>query len=161
MRAAPESHGTPTEASWLCLVVGGRDLSEEEFVGWFPRYKDASMALEGRSAILATIFSELEKDLTCLGMTAVNDQLQGGVPKTVDMLHKAGIRIIVLTGDKRETAISIAYDASLVDTSMHLLEIALSSALFRNSSWTARVGMSSVVLAASVSVAQRDFRRSR
>ena len=49
-----------------------------------------------------------------LGCTSVDDQLQSGVPETIAGLKEAGIRITVLTGDKEETAITIARQAEIV-----------------------------------------------
>lgn len=51
----------------------------------------------------------IEKDLILIGCTAIEDKLQEGVPSCIETLSKAGIKIWVLTGDKMETAINIAY----------------------------------------------------
>ena len=45
----------------------------------------------------------------CAGATGIEDRLQDGVPETIAALRKAGLQIWVLTGDKQETAINIAY----------------------------------------------------
>jgi phospholipid-transporting ATPase len=44
-----------------------------------------------------------------IGCTAIEDKLQEGVPACIETLSAAGIKIWVLTGDKMETAINIAY----------------------------------------------------
>lgn len=51
----------------------------------------------------------IEKDLILIGCTAIEDKLQEGVPACIETLARAGIKIWVLTGDKMETAINIAY----------------------------------------------------
>lgn len=51
----------------------------------------------------------IEKDLVLIGSTAIEDKLQEGVPACIETLQRAGIKIWVLTGDKVETAINIAY----------------------------------------------------
>lgn len=51
----------------------------------------------------------IEKDLILIGSTAIEDKLQEGVPTCIETLSRAGIKIWVLTGDKMETAINIAY----------------------------------------------------
>jgi len=51
----------------------------------------------------------IEKELILIGCTAIEDKLQEGVPSCIETLSKAGIKIWVLTGDKMETAINIAY----------------------------------------------------
>lgn len=54
----------------------------------------------------------IESDLILIGSTAIEDKLQDGVPACIDTLQRAGIKIWVLTGDKIETAINIAYGES-------------------------------------------------
>jgi phospholipid-transporting ATPase len=55
----------------------------------------------------------IEKDLILIGCTAIEDKLQEGVPACIETLSAAGIKIWVLTGDKMETAINIAYGKHL------------------------------------------------
>merc|ERR1711988_655293 len=63
---------------------------------------------------IETLEEELEKGLTLLGCTAIEDKLQDGVPECIELLAKAGLSIWVLTGDKEETAINIAVACNLV-----------------------------------------------
>ena len=51
----------------------------------------------------------IEKNLILIGCSAIEDKLQEGVPTCIETLSRAGIKIWVLTGDKMETAINIAY----------------------------------------------------
>lgn len=62
--------------------------------------------------ILLQIAELVETDLTLIGATAIEDKLQEGVPSCIETLSRAGIKIWVLTGDKIETAINIAYGLS-------------------------------------------------
>lgn len=39
-------------------------------------------------------FEAIERDLHILGATAVEDRLQDGVPETISMLRKAGIKVV-------------------------------------------------------------------
>lgn len=55
----------------------------------------------------------IEKELILLGCTAIEDKLQEGVPNCIETLSRAGIKIWMLTGDKLETAINIAYGSLL------------------------------------------------
>ncbi len=48
--------------------------------------------------------SEIESDLTALGVTAVEDLLQQGVKKCIIDFKEAGIKVWMLTGDKGLTA---------------------------------------------------------
>lgn len=60
----------------------------------------------------------MESELVILGATAIEDELQDNVAETVKALKDAGIKIWVLTGDKIETAINIAYSCKLLDDSL-------------------------------------------
>ena len=51
----------------------------------------------------------VERDLTIVGATAIEDRLQEGVPETIESMRAAGIKVWVLTGDKEETAVNIGY----------------------------------------------------
>lgn len=52
---------------------------------------------------------EVEGDLTFLGLIAMMDPPRPEVAQAVDKCHKAGIRVIMITGDYELTAQSIAY----------------------------------------------------
>uniref|UniRef100_A0A8D8NJG6 Phospholipid-transporting ATPase ID n=1 Tax=Culex pipiens TaxID=7175 RepID=A0A8D8NJG6_CULPI len=53
-----------------------------------------------------------------IGVTAIEDKLQDGVPQTIANLQMAGIKVWVLTGDKQETAINIGYSCQLLTDDM-------------------------------------------
>jgi phospholipid-translocating ATPase len=55
----------------------------------------------------------IEQNFDLAGATAIEDKLQKGVPETVDKLRRANIKMWMLTGDKRETAINIAHSARI------------------------------------------------
>ena len=71
-----------------------------------------------RDKITAEIQNEIEQKLEIVGATAIEDKLQDQVGETIRILKSAGIKIWVLTGDKMETAINIAYSCKLIDNSM-------------------------------------------
>ncbi len=58
-----------------------------------------------------------------IGATGIEDRLQDGVPETIASLRKAGLQIWVLTGDKQETAINIAYACKLLDPEEELITL--------------------------------------
>ncbi len=55
----------------------------------------------------------IEQNFDLAGATAIEDKLQKGVPETIDKLRRANIKIWMLTGDKRETAINIGHSARI------------------------------------------------
>ncbi|KAM0724828.1 Phospholipid-transporting ATPase ID [Formica fusca] len=96
----------------LCLSV--RDLDESFFNNWKQRHQEAALSQEHRDDKLDAIYEEIEKDMSLLGATAIEDKLQDGVPQTIANLGLAGIKLWVLTGDKQETAINIGYSCQLL-----------------------------------------------
>ena len=65
--------------------------------------------------------------LTLVGATAIEDRLQVGVPETIVQLQQAGVRTWMLTGDKQETAINVAYAAHLISQHTRVVVIKGSS----------------------------------
>ncbi|XP_056684438.1 phospholipid-transporting ATPase 1 [Spinacia oleracea] len=105
------------------LVVAARDLTDEELEEWQKKYEDASTSLTDRSAKLRQTAALIERDLTLLGATGIEDKLQVGVPEAIESLRQAGIKVWVLTGDKQETAISIGLSCRLLTTDMQKIII--------------------------------------
>lgn len=64
------------------------------------------------------VASNMEKELTLVGSTAIEDQLQDDVDGTIKFMREAGIRVWVLTGDKIETAINIGFSCKLLTNEM-------------------------------------------
>ena len=56
-----------------------------------------------------------ESELSFLGITAMQDPLRPEVKKAILEAKIAGIRTIMITGDHRETALTIAYEAGIID----------------------------------------------
>nr|XP_060617075.1 phospholipid-transporting ATPase ID-like [Anolis sagrei ordinatus] len=100
------------------LAVAYRTLEPGYFDNWQKRHHEASTALDGREEKLSALYEEIEKDLTLLGATAIEDKLQDGVPQTIEILGRAHIKIWVLTGDKQETAVNIGYSCNMLYDAM-------------------------------------------
>ncbi|XP_045501300.1 probable phospholipid-transporting ATPase IM isoform X3 [Colias croceus] len=100
------------------LALAWRPLEERGFAEWKRRHQAAALALHDRDERLDAIYEEIETDLLLMGVTAIEDKLQDGVPETIANLSMAGIKIWVLTGDKQETAINIGYSCQLLTDDM-------------------------------------------
>ncbi|CAN6706651.1 unnamed protein product [Malus baccata var. baccata] len=96
----------------LCLAW--RELKEEEYQEWSLMFKEASSTLVDREWRIAEVCQRLEHDFEILGVTAIEDRLQDGVPETIESLRKAGINFWMLTGDKQNTAIQIALSCNFI-----------------------------------------------
>ncbi|GFY97169.1 ATPase E1-E2 type family protein [Actinidia rufa] len=107
------------EAGLRTLALAYRKLDEAEYSAWNNEFLKAKTSIGGdREAMLERVSDMMEKDLTLVGATAVEDKLQKGVPQCIDKLAQAGLKIWVLTGDKLETAINIGFACSLLRQGM-------------------------------------------
>ncbi|CAJ0602595.1 unnamed protein product [Cylicocyclus nassatus] len=100
----------------LCLAY--KDIDPAYYDDWIERQQQAAVDMYNREKKLDEIYEEMEKEMTLIGGTAIEDKLQDGVPETIARLAEANIKIWVLTGDKTETAINIAYSCRLLTDEM-------------------------------------------
>lgn len=103
------------------LCIAQRVLSEEEYQTWNKEHELAAAAIQDREDKMEAVADSIERELTLLGGTAIEDRLQEGVPDTIALLAEAGIKLWVLTGDKVETAINIGFSCNLLNNSMELI----------------------------------------
>ncbi|HHT9144877.1 MAG TPA: cation-translocating P-type ATPase [Candidatus Wunengus sp. YC61] len=126
----PVAHvkGSPKEVLSLCtgIFMNGKvqpltDSEREVIVS-----RNDSMAEEGLRVLAIAYrplgFSEgftiknTENDLVFLGLTGMMDPPRPEVPKAIELCHRAGIRVVMITGDYGLTALSIAKKIGLVKT---------------------------------------------
>ncbi|XP_056234700.1 phospholipid-transporting ATPase VA [Seriola aureovittata] len=105
------------------LCIAKKTLSKDEYACWLQRHLEAETAIQGREELLFESALRLETNLQLLGATGIEDRLQDGVPETIASLRKAGLQIWVLTGDKQETAVNIAYACKLLDPEEEILTL--------------------------------------
>lgn len=103
------------------LCIAERELDPAEYKEWNQQYEIASFAIQNREDKMEAVADSIERDLTLLGGTAIEDRLQEGVPDTIALLASAGIKLWVLTGDKVETAINIGFSCNLLNNDMELI----------------------------------------
>ncbi|XDG07423.1 hypothetical protein ABKA04_007038 [Annulohypoxylon sp. FPYF3050] len=107
------------------LCIAQRVLPEQEYLEWRKEHDKAATALQDREEKLEEVADKIEQELTLLGGTAIEDRLQDGVPDTIELLGRAGIKLWVLTGDKVETAINIGFSCNLLNNDMELINLKL------------------------------------
>jgi phospholipid-translocating P-type ATPase (flippase) len=103
------------------LVIAKSVLDPTLYASWSKKYDDALCLTNGRAERVAAVGEELEWDLELIGTTAIEDKLQEGVPRTIELLIAAGVKVWVLTGDKQETAINIGFACALLNNTMNLM----------------------------------------
>lgn len=110
------------------LCVAFACVTDEDYESWNNKYlKALTSDIETRDDQVEIVMSEIETQLTLIGATAVEDRLQDGVPESIEILLKAGIKLWVLTGDKKETAINIGFSCRLLSQEMSLMILSESS----------------------------------
>ncbi|XP_073453194.1 phospholipid-transporting ATPase IK-like isoform X2 [Aquarana catesbeiana] len=104
----------------LCLAY--KEVEEQDYLTWKKNHMNASITLENRQYNLDKVYEDMEQSLQILGATAIEDKLQEGVPETIQLLKDGNIKVWMLTGDKKETAINIGYSCNLLSSDMQLLD---------------------------------------
>jgi phospholipid-translocating ATPase len=105
-----------------------RHISEEEYLQWSVTYDAAASAVRDRDEAIDKANELIEHSLLILGATALEDKLQEGVPDAIEQLHRAGIKLWILTGDKLQTAIEIGYSCNLLKADMEVMIISATTA---------------------------------
>lgn len=107
------------------LLYAYRYLDQDEYDTWKKIYLDASTSLVDRQDKIEEAGCMIEVNLELAGATAIEDKLQDGVPETIDKLRRAKIKLWMLTGDKRETAINIGHSCRLIKdySTINILDI--------------------------------------
>lgn len=99
------------------LVLAQKEIDPDYYHYWDEKYVEA-LAIIGpeREEAVDNMQSELEKDLSIVAATAIEDKLQQEVKETIEDLKKSNIKVWMLTGDKKETAVSIGYSCGLISS---------------------------------------------
>jgi phospholipid-transporting ATPase len=116
----PETQSYLTKFSLLgyrTLVFGERYFTKEQYEDIDRRYRQAIVS-ENKKQMMKDLAIDIEKDLTLLGATAVEDALQLRVKETITRLLQADIKVWMITGDKLETAENIGLMAGIVTHEM-------------------------------------------
>ncbi len=95
------------------LLFAHKFMPDEEYAAWKADFLAAATSLTERQDRIEAVAERIEQNLDLIGASAIEDRLQKGVPETIDKLRRANIKVWMLTGDKRETAINIAHSARL------------------------------------------------
>ncbi|KAI9914347.1 hypothetical protein PsorP6_008157 [Peronosclerospora sorghi] len=112
----------------LCFAY--KTIGHYEYDEWNARFTEAHASMDelvkrrqGRPNAIDPLMNEIERDLILLGVTAVQDKLQAGVPATLRLLQETNIKVWTLTGDKMETAVNIGYASALLSDDMDVQQI--------------------------------------
>ena len=97
------------------LAVAYKKITIDEMNKYQKEFVKASKSTYSKKQKIEELAKIVEKDLIFLGVTAIEDELQDNVNETLKDFSDAGIKLWVLTGDKKDTAKSIGYSCGLFD----------------------------------------------
>ncbi|RKK81469.1 putative phospholipid-transporting ATPase DNF3 [Fusarium oxysporum] len=111
------------------LLFAQKFITEQEYQAWKKTWDEATTSLSDRQQRIEDAGDMIEQSFDLVGATAIEDKLQKGVPETIERLRKANIKVWMLTGDKRETAINIAHSARICrpGSDLYILDISKGS----------------------------------
>lgn len=72
------------------LVIAKRNLDPVEFCEWYSKHQECEMTMDNREKKIRESFALLERNLTLIGATGIEDRLQEDVPESISNLLSAG-----------------------------------------------------------------------
>ncbi len=97
------------------LFLAMRLLTEEEYEDFNYDLSKAQSEIKNKKKKLEEVYASIERNLTLIGATIVEDKLQENVPEVIKELREADIKIWMLTGDKLSTAYNIGLSCNLIN----------------------------------------------
>ncbi|MBS1989696.1 MAG: cation-transporting P-type ATPase [Cyanobacteria bacterium SZAS LIN-3] len=122
VKGSPES--ILKRAAFVHTNEGDSTIGSDE-MAWFKRMNEELASRGLRVLAIARknlehipselLAAEIEKDLTLLGLVGMSDRPRQGVEEALQDCKKAGIKVIMVTGDHPTTARAIARDLNLLE----------------------------------------------
>lgn len=103
------------------LLYAYRVLTPAQYDEWNDSFQEACLSVLHRQRKIDKTAELIECNLRLIGASAIEDKLQDGVPEAIETIRAAGMKIWMLTGDKRETAINIGYSCRLIQSNSNLI----------------------------------------
>lgn len=79
----------------------------------------------------ALVENEINDDIVIIGLVGIRDDVRAEAKEAIEMVQNAGIQVVMITGDRLETAVAIAKDAGLLKSNS---DKAISSAMLNEMS---------------------------
>lgn len=120
--------GAPEKLLASCTHYYGEDLEVHPLTDEVRATLEARMEALSEKAMRVLAFStsnygigqKLLTDMTFVGMVGIRDELRPEAVEAIATAKRAGIQVVMVTGDKKETAAAIARDAKLMESPQDL-----------------------------------------
>ena len=90
------------------------DGKEKKLVNYHYIENKIRLYTNKRGRVIVLAYGKNFNDLTYLGFVNIEDEIRKDASKGVSLIKRAGVHLIMITGDAKETAISIASDVGLM-----------------------------------------------
>ena len=78
------------------------------------RFQDLSLEQASRSMRLLAILETDGDDKVLIGIVCIRDNVRSSIKETVATMNRAGVQVVMVTGDRKETAVAIAKEADII-----------------------------------------------
>lgn len=116
-----------------CLMVCTAIIPRDRFYIWHKQYVEIKHDYHqmeakklGKPNSIDELEDMIESDLTLLGVTAVEDKLQYGAAECISELEAAGINVWMVTGDREDTAINLAFASNILLPKAYMIHVFIS-----------------------------------
>ena len=85
------------------------------------KFSAISLEQANRSMRLLAILKKEGVDKILIAVVCIRDNVRDSIKQTVETMNKAGVQVVMVTGDRKETAVSIAKEAGIVTSDTDLV----------------------------------------
>lgn len=78
------------------------------------RFQELSLEQANRSMRLLAILNTNGNEKVLIGIVCIRDNVRSSIKQTVETMNRAGVQVVMVTGDRKETAVAIAKEAGIV-----------------------------------------------
>ena len=98
-----------------CYYYLDKDGNKQNFTDEIKaRFQELSLEQANRSMRLLAILNTDGNDKVLIGIVCIRDNVRSSIKQTVETMNRAGVQVVMVTGDRKETAVAIAKEAGIV-----------------------------------------------
>lgn len=98
-----------------CYYYLDKDGNKQNFTDDIKaRFQELSLEQANRSMRLLAILNTDGNDKVLIGIVCIRDNVRSSIKQTVETMNRAGVQVVMVTGDRKETAVAIAKEAGIV-----------------------------------------------